>query len=180
LLLRLVAVVKFAIADPPYIGQARRHYGDHPDYGGEVDHAALIARLVADYPDGWAMCLSSPTLKAVLNLCPEDVRVGAWVKPWAVWKPGMSVAYAWEPVVWRGGRKRTKQQETARDWVTANAVMRRAGDPNQTKGSKPDAFCFWLFELLNAQDGDTLDDLFPGSGAVTAAWAKWRRQLWSA
>jgi hypothetical protein len=58
--------------------------------------------------------------------------------------------------------------------------MRRAGDPNQTKGSKPDAFCFWLFELLNAQDGDTLDDLFPGSGAVTAAWAKWRRQLWSA
>jgi hypothetical protein len=92
----------------------------------------------------------------------------------------MSVAYAWEPVIWRGGRKRTKQQETARDWVTANAVMHRAGDPHRTKGSKPDAFCFWLFELLNARDGDVVDDLYVGSGAVTAAWERWKRQLWSA
>jgi hypothetical protein len=37
--------VKFAYADPPYPGQARRHYSDHPDYGGEVDHRELIDRL---------------------------------------------------------------------------------------------------------------------------------------
>lgn len=169
-----------AYADPPYIGQAKRHYKDHPDYAGEVDHAALIARLIADYPDGWALSASSPTLRVLLPLCPEDVRVGAWVKPWAVWKPGQTIAYAWEPLIWRGGRKRTRKQDTARDWISANAVMRRRNDPNQTKGTKPDAFCFWLFELLNLQEGDRFDDLFPGSGAVLQAWDMYRRQMWSA
>lgn len=37
-------------------------------------------------------------------------------------------------------------------------------------GRKPREFCRWFFDLLGAQRGDTLDDLFPGSGAVTAAW----------
>jgi hypothetical protein len=30
----------------------------------------------------------------------------------------------------------------------------------------------WLFGILGAERGDTLDDLFPGSGAVSAAWAE--------
>jgi len=47
--------VRFAYADPPYPGQSKKHYGDHPDYAGEVDHPALIAQLVAEYPDGWAL-----------------------------------------------------------------------------------------------------------------------------
>lgn len=37
-------------------------------------------------------------------------------------------------------------------------------------GRKPREFCRWVFTLLGAQSGDTLDDLFPGSGAVGAAW----------
>ena len=170
--------LRVAYADPPYIGQAKRHYADHPDYAGEVDHVALIGRLVREYPDGWALSCSTPTLRVLLPLCPDDARIGAWVKPWAVWKPGMGVAYAWEPLIWRGGRKRSRKQATARDWVTANAVMRRRSDRNQTKGSKPDAFCFWLFELLNLHTGDTLHDIFPGSGAVTNAWERYQRQLW--
>jgi len=36
--------LRLAYADPPYPGKARL-YRDHPDYGGEVDHAALLARL---------------------------------------------------------------------------------------------------------------------------------------
>jgi hypothetical protein len=140
--------MKVAYADPPYIGCAAVHYADHPDYAGEVDHRDLIQRLVSEFPDGWALSLHVPSLRDLLNICAEvgiDVRVGAWVKPWAVWKPGMSVAYAWEPVIWRGGRKRTKAEETQRDWVSANAVMFRRDDPNQTKGTKPLEFCFWLF-----------------------------------
>jgi len=39
--------MKFAIADPPYVGQAKLHYGSE-----EVDHAALIQQLVDEYPDG--------------------------------------------------------------------------------------------------------------------------------
>jgi hypothetical protein len=31
-------------------------------------------------------------------------------------------------------------------------------------GAKPAAFCRWVFGLLGAAPGDTLDDLFPGSG----------------
>ena len=38
-------------------------------------------------------------------------------------------------------------------------------------GAKPAAVCRWIFGLLGAAPGDTLDDLFPGSGAVTKAWA---------
>lgn len=30
--------MRIAYADPPYPGQARKHYGQHPDYAGEVDH----------------------------------------------------------------------------------------------------------------------------------------------
>lgn len=41
--------MKFAYADPPYPGQARKHYGSHPDFGGEVDHSDLIAQLERDY-----------------------------------------------------------------------------------------------------------------------------------
>jgi hypothetical protein len=59
--------VKFAYADPPYIGQAKRHYSHDPQCA-EVDHAELIARLCQGYPDGWALSLSSPSLKQVLSL----------------------------------------------------------------------------------------------------------------
>ena len=38
-------------------------------------------------------------------------------------------------------------------------------------GAKPAAVCRWIFTLLGAASGDTLDDLFPGSGAVGRAWA---------
>jgi hypothetical protein len=38
-------------------------------------------------------------------------------------------------------------------------------------GAKPAAVCRWIFDLLGAAPGDTLDDLYPGSGAVTRAWA---------
>jgi hypothetical protein len=166
--------MKIAYADPPYIGQARKHYGK---YGGsEVNHRYLVEQLVSDYPDGWALSLSSPTLKQVLAHCPDDVRVAAWVKPFCAFKVGVNPAYAWEPVIWRGGRlKRDRSEPTVRDWVAAGITLRR-GMP----GAKPDAFCFWLFDLLGLQPGDTLDDLYPGSRAVSRAWKRWQQQLWTA
>ncbi len=164
--------MRFAYADPPYIGQSKKHYGNHPDYAGEVDHAALIARLVADYPDGWALSLSTPSLKQIIAMCPDEARVGAWVKPFASFKANVNPAYAWEPVIFMGGRKHTRKDQTTRDFVSANITLRRG-----LSGAKPDAFCFWIFDLLNMQRGDVLDDLFPGSGAVGEAWAKWQTQM---
>ena len=43
-------------------------------------------------------------------------------------------------------------------------------------GAKPPAVCRWIFGLLGAGPQDTLDDLFPGSGAVSRAWAAFTRQ----
>jgi len=36
---------------------------------------------------------------------------------------------------------------------------------------KPPEFATWIFRLLGALPGDTLADLFPGSGMVGRAWA---------
>src|SRR5207237_677105 len=73
--------VRFAYADPPYLGQARKHYR-----GVEVDHEELIDNLCANYA-GWALSCSSPSLRLLLMRCPSDVRVGAWVKPFCSYKP---------------------------------------------------------------------------------------------
>lgn len=160
--------MRFAYADPPYIGQARKHYA-HDPLCAEVDHAALINSLLAY--DGWALSCSSPSLRALLPLCPETVRVMAWVKPFASFKPGVNPAYAWEPVLVCGGRKRGKDKPTVRDWVSANITLRRG-----LSGVKPDAFSYWLFEVLGMEAGDEFHDLFPGSGAVRKAWQAWRNQ----
>lgn len=37
--------------------------------------------------------------------------------------------------------------------------------------AKPAVFAGWLFSLLAADPGDHLEDLFPGSGRITDAWA---------
>lgn len=162
--------MRVAIADPPYIGQSAKHYKNHPDYAGEVDHAELVERLCRDY-DAWALCCSSPSLKTILALCPDDVRVMAWVKPFCSFKPGVGVAYAWEPVIVRGGRPRTREQPTIRDWVSANITLERG-----LVGVKPDEFSFWLFEVLNLNADDQIEDLFPGSSAISRVWESWKRQ----
>jgi hypothetical protein len=165
-----------AYADPPYPGQSKRHYGDHPDYAGEVDHAALLERLVAEYPDGWALSTSSTALRHVLSLCPEDAQVAAWVKPFAAFK-NQRVTKAWEPVIYKA---RTGVAETGayflRDWVSVAPPVFRGGNPTGVHGQKPKEFCFWLFDLLGLTAEDELHDLFPGSGAVGQAWDAWRAQ----
>ena len=170
--------MKIAYADPPYVGQSKKHYGDHPDYAGEVDHQALIARLVDDYPDGWALSCSSPSLRYLLPLCPDDVRVAAWVKPFHVFKKGVRPAYGWEPVIFRGGRQIAVAPEkggaatTPRDFVSTPITLQRG-----LVGAKPEPFCNWLFDLMGLEPGDEFVDLFPGSGGVWRAWERWRAQL---
>ena len=160
--------MKFAYADPPYPGHTKRKLYANDPRCAEVDHAALIAALVADFPDGWALSTGSNNLHAVLPLCPEDVRVMAWVKPFCSFKPGVNPAYAWEPVIVRGGRKLGRDIDTLRDWVSANILLKKG-----CAGAKPEEFCFWLFGVLGAQPDDELVDLYPGSGAVSDAWFRY-------
>jgi hypothetical protein len=166
----LLAVMRFAYADPPYLGCAALYKDSHSEawHWDHVSvHEALIDRLCREYPDGWAMSCSSPSLRTLLGFCPDDVRVGAWVKPFAIFKPNVGTAYAWEPVIFRGGRRRSRDDATVRDWVSANITLKRG-----LTGAKPRDFCMWIIDLMNAQPGDQFDDLLPGTGAFGAAWAE--------
>lgn len=163
--------MNIAYADPPYVGQSRKHYG-----GAEVNHRLLIAHL--EEFDGWALSCSSPSLRELLPLCPEGVRVASWVKPFASFKPNVNPAYAWEPVIFKSScMKRDRSELTVRDWVSAEITMLK-GLP----GAKPEAFCWWLFDLLGLRHGDEFTDIFPGTGIVGRVWERYQRQrtLWEA
>lgn len=160
--------MRFAYADPPYIGQAKRHYGGHKDYAGEVDHRKLIDRLCDEFPDGWALSLSIKSLQAILPMCPEDVLTLAWVKPIAP-PMGDNRHYSWEPVILRGGRK---PQRAVKSHLTLSPPQFtfRERPPEHVIGEKPEGFCHWVFEAAGLLPEDDLHDLFPGSGAVGRAW----------
>jgi hypothetical protein len=165
--------LKFAYADPPYLGLAFFYAKLHPEamtWDDPETHRQLIGRLCEEFPDGWAMSLHSPALRTILPMCPENVRVGAWVKPFASFKPGVNPAYAWEPVIFRGGRKRGRVVPTVRDWVSVEITLKRG-----LVGAKPAPFCWWVFDFLGAEPDDEFHDLFPGSGAVSRAWESWKR-----
>lgn len=165
-----VKPIRFAYADPPYPGCAKRHYAKDPSgiEAKEVDHRELIELLMTF--DAWALSTHTPALRDILPMCPPDVRLASWVKPFCSYKPNVRVAYAWEPLLFYGARKKqNKKQLTIRDWVSENITMRRG-----THGAKPDRFCFWLFEVIGLSLDDEFYDLFPGSGAVTLAWKRWR------
>lgn len=156
--------MNFAFADPPYLGCGALYAEHHKDariWDGLDAHRDLINRLCADYPDGWAMSASSPSLRSILPLCPDDCRVAAWVKPFAVFKPNVNPAYAWEPVIFRGGRRGDRSRDTVRDWFAKEITLQKG-----MTGAKPAAFCGWVLELLGFERGDIVDDLFPGTGIM--------------
>lgn len=160
----------FAYADPPYIGQAKKHYA-HDARCAEVHHPTLIAELCGRY-DGWALSCSTPSLGMILPMCPDGVRVGAWVKPFCAFKANVNPAYAWEPVIFYKGRRRTRKQPTERDWLSCGITLKKG-----LSGAKPKRFCFWIFEMLGMQTVDDLVDLYLGTGIVGIALEEWKQ--WS-
>lgn len=163
--------MKFAYADPPYLGYGsfyEEHHPDALDWDNPDEHRRLITRLCDEFPDGWALSMTSGNLHDILPMAPRKARVGAWVKPFCSFKKNVSPAYAWEPVMFMGGRKHDIANPTVRDWVAESITLKRG-----LTGAKPRGFCRWVFSLLHAQPGDELHDIFPGSCAVSAAWAEW-------
>ena len=125
-------------------------------------HIQLIERLNRDYPDGWALSCNPSNLSWMLPVAP-DVRVCAWTKTFHQIRK-TSIQYAWECVLLRGGRPDGDRKPMVRDWMMAAAAM-KTGLP----GAKPLEFNLWILDLLNYQDSDTLDDLFPGTGGMSDA-----------
>lgn len=163
-------VMRFAYADPPYLDQGRRHY-DAPEWDRPERHQQLIDSMVADFPDGWALSVSSTSLRRILPMCPDDVRIAAWAKSFCAFKKGVRPCYAWEPVLfWRGRNppivahpppERNGEQTTPKDFIVEPITLKKG-----LTGAKPEKVCRWILDLLNFRPGDLVVDLFPGTGVM--------------
>lgn len=193
--------MKLAIADPPYppmlserrdlagggtritsYSRARRYYGAgtrpayerpadfHPDAGEWDDparHRQLLEDLRATY-DGWAIATTPDGLGAYHPL-PIPARIMVWHRPNAQCGSNR-LASKWEAVIvyTPEGRRAAKGPLQVSDVLTAG-VEYKAGFP----GHKPPRWTRWILDALGYDpDTDTVDDLFPGSGAVAAAAAQ--------
>lgn len=154
------SAMRFAYADPPYPGFAKKCYGQHPDF-----NRFLIEWLQDQKFDGWALSTSVAALRDILPLCPSTVRVCAWVKPIGVSSATRGLHNTWEPVIVQSGRRR---RPGMRDFLSAQPA--RLGGSSLI-GRKPIAFCGFLFNALGMLPGDSLIDMFPGSGAVARSWS---------
>ena len=157
--------MKFAYADPPYFKQGKKHYGklhiEAEVWDGKQAHWDLVNRLMTEYPDGWALSCNPADLSWIIQH--EGIRICAWTKTFHQIRP-VTNQYAWEAVLLYGGRTVYKRKPMVRDWLSCSIAMKKG-----LVGAKPDAFNQWILDLLNYQEGDTLDDLFPGSNSMQIA-----------
>ena len=174
--------MRLCYADPPYIGQSKKHYSGHVDYVGEVDHVQLVKTLTSY--DGWALSCHVNSLGYLLCLCPDTVRVAAWVKPFAFFKKGVSPSYCWEPVIFQSARTDNQRRKEwpdgpkfCRDWISLNVWGCTPAERiiSDVKGRKRPEFSVWALNLMGAIPTDDLVDMFPGSGAVSSAFRKWKK-----
>ncbi len=164
--------MRFAYADPPYLGCCKLYDHHHPDgrcWDEPETHRLLIERLSDEYPDGWAMSLHAPSLRVILPMTPEDCRTAAWCKTWHQIFVNNPVQYAWEPVIFRGGRPIKRRNPMVRDWIACSRPV-----VQDVPGQKSERFSWWIFDLLGMEPGDEFVDMFTGSGAVTRAWETWK------
>ena len=167
--------MRFAYLDPPYLGCCRlyEHKQGHKTCWDDVaTHHRLMEWACQHYPGGWALSATSNSLKAILPGAPDGVRIAAWVKPFCAFKRGVRPCYAWEPLLlWRGRNPNAGfphappvkggKQTTPKDYIAESITLRKG-----LTGAKPEAFCYWVLELLNAMQGDYVRDLFPGTGIM--------------
>ena len=179
--------MKLAIADPPYLGRASTWYGSsirksqlgaihggtakinykpadyHPDahlWDDIETHKNLIKRLESDY-DGFALCLAHDNLQQLLPLFKTKVKVCIWHK-WTL--PSRScISNGYEPVIIKVPEKR---KGAIKGLTTPDVMIYQKREGMGFAGRKPKAFTHWILDLLQYQDGDEIDDLFNGSGAV--------------
>jgi hypothetical protein len=165
--------MRFAYADPPYPEKAERYYG-----ASEVDHEALLHRLVWEYPDGWALSTSSSALPMVCEIAlsqiargdRNELRIAAWCKG-ARRGTSYRPRDAWEPLLVFRGRPALIDAKTQLDnALVLSGNTRHLSLRTRIIGTKPPGFCEWMFRQLGAQRGDVLHDLFPGSGSVSRSW----------
>lgn len=176
--------LRYAIADPPYLGRAARWYGpggrghgggrgradEHPDaraYDDPATHAQLVRRLTDEY-DGWAIAADQASLPTYLAHAPSDARVLVWHRRNAQ-PSGGRVLSRWEPVIARVPRSRTRY----RDGLAVSDVLDLPIPRSGFTGAKPPEWTAWVLAVLGVDHArDVVDDVFHGSGAVARALAQ--------
>jgi Homeodomain-like domain len=175
--------MRLAIADPPYLGRARRWYGpdgrghgagrgradEHPDAGvWDVPqaHRALVVELEANF-DGWAIAMTPGALATYMPIAPERTRLAIWTRGNAI-PTGSRVRGLWEPVLVRLPDERTAHATGP----AVDDVLNAGITPGGFAGRKPEQWTHWVLALLGYVPGeDEVVDVFPGSGSVADAVA---------
>ncbi|AIY15819.1 hypothetical protein GUY44_07545 [Pimelobacter simplex] len=192
--------MRLAIADPPYpprlaerrdrpggpvrvtsYSRARRYYGDgtrprketpadfHPD-AGEWDqperHRQLLEDLRARY-DGWAIA-TTPDGLAYYHPWPISARIMVWHRP-NTQHGSNRIASKWEAVL----VYTPEDRRAGRGAIQVHDVLTAPVEYVGFAGAKPPAWTRWVLDALGYDaEHDTVDDLFPGSGAVASAVAQ--------
>lgn len=171
--------MRLGYADPPYFGCGKLyadHHSDALDWDDPVTHLELVERLETEF-DGWVLHMSA-TAESIALYAPLVRLTGgrwcSWRKGFAAFKRNVPVAYAWEPVVIKACRKPVVSKRLVmRDWIDTD-IQQSITLQRGLTGAKPEAVCHWAFELAAARPDDELNDLFPGTEAVTRAWKTWQ------
>lgn len=192
--------MRFAIADPPYLGRAHRHYGIRPGVGVEFGSGPSRAasgrqpskRATSEHPDasewdqperhqemvdelvvafdGFAIAMHRTSLSHYLAWLPD-----AWVAVWHDTRMpagGARIVGAWEPVL----VQTPKMTRRGRGMNVRDVLV--APHPEVAHlGAKPRAWTAWVIDMLGVGDDDEVVDMFPGSGLVAAELAQGRFQL---
>lgn len=189
---------RVAIADPPYppaFGErrdrpggpirtywrtrARRWYGDaadrrggadfHPD-AGEWDrparHRELLLELLEAF-DGWAIATTLDGLEHYRPL-PIPCRVLIWHRPNSIPTAVRTASTLEAVIVYPIDGRRARRDTINR----VPDLLSCPGPRSSFAGAKPAAWTRWVLDAIGYEHDDELVDLFPGSGAVTAAAAQ--------
>jgi hypothetical protein len=177
--------VRFAYADPPYLGQGASRYGHlHPDaavWDDPATHTALVERLEVEYPDGWAISLT-PQPEAVMAYVGPGRELAVWHRRgWMTSRPQMRISFCFELVLYRTAVPNMKKNGpmVANVFTLGGQNWQLGKQAGTHTGTKPEEFCHWVLDLLGYNpETDQIDDLFPGEGSMTRAAAQHRLNLW--
>ncbi len=154
--------VRLAIADPPYLGRAGLWYGGKGrSKQGTAGRAAGRGCLAREYhPDAHEW--DDPAKHIALMVTMRDEYDG-----WVMACSGKTLAPLLGVAATLGARLAIWHVTG-----TGHRVPDLLSAPHPVSGfvgAKPDQWTRWVLDLMGYQPGDEVDDLFPGSGAVTRA-----------
>jgi hypothetical protein len=130
-------------------------------------HRALLLQLEQDY-DGWAIATAHDGLPVYGEL-PRCARIMIWHRP----NGGVGAARlrnVWEPVILRLPTSRLSSRLMGGQIPD---LLTCASPRTGFAGAKPPEWTRWVLDALGYDpETDTVDDLFPGSGLVSAEIAQ--------